>query len=353
MDLSVLTRHEWRRIWLELPPLSRGVFSNPDYHDVCANWVSAEPECLLLREGDRSVTYSYLRCPIDESLTGNRNLFDVQTCYGYGGPIFCGGWTASERRHALRTIGNYLRDTSVVAEFIRCRTERIDLDDFLGANYEVRRVRTNVEWSLALGDSNEIPPTWRRSARRNISQGRRRGLVHTLGSSTEDIAEFDRLYQITAERRSMEPFYRFNTAQFASLLALDPQRVKLILVRHSDKGTCIAGGILLVDGTSAYHHLGASDPAFLALCPNDYLMFALAGIAASHPVHRIVWGGGRSNDPQDTLFKFKSRFGDRFAPVHIACRVIDAATYERLCARWEARNPEGRTSTRLFLRYRQ
>lgn len=347
-----LTRLEWQAAWDSLPPDRRDPYSDPSYHDVYADWISATPECLSFSQGPRFALYSYLRCPIDEMLTDGRPLFDAQTCYGYGGPIFHGDWTAAGRRNALHAFREYLAADDVVAEFVRLRTQGVHLPDFAESGYELRQVRTNVEYHLQGSSGESLPNDWNKRASRNVKLSLRNGLAWELGS-LDDIEEFARIYRLTAERRSMAPFYRFDSAHLASLLRLHGGRTQLVLVRDGATARVVAGSLLLMDSTTVYYHLGASDPLFLHLRPNDHLVFAITLVAYRHGVTRITWGGGLGNDPNDNLFQYKSRFGNRFVPVYIAGRVVDATQFEQLCTRWSTLHPDQAGSSRFFLRYRQ
>jgi hypothetical protein len=315
--------------------------------------VGGQPECIFLSDGSGYALYSYLRRPIEGFSTAGRRVFDTETCYGYGGPIFCGDWAAENRIGALRAAQRYLEASGVVAEFIRCRCDGFAADDFRAADYRVLQVRTNVECDLEPGALEAIPPTWHKKARRDINRARRAGLCYRIGGDKEHIAEFARLYRMTAERLDMTPFYRFDLAHFEALLSLEPDLVKLLVVHRTGGAECVSAGILFLGGETAHYHLGASDLAHRAVCPNDFLLFALARVAAEHGMRKIVWGGGLGNDPNDSLQKFKERFATQLVPVHIACRVIDDGAYQDLCTQWEARYPEKRETKRLFLRYRQ
>jgi hypothetical protein len=351
MECRRLSAVQWRQVWQRLPEGVRDVYSNPDYHDVCAAWVVAQPECLYAGTESKFALYSYLRCAVDESLCDGRSLFDAQTCYGYGGPLFCGEWSTGERIAALAVFGEQLRRTDVVAEFVRCRTEGFSAGELVAADYRVLKVRNNVECGIGVVDGAGIPASWRQKARR-VRRAHRAGLSYTVGSAPPRIAQFERLYAMTAQRRAMAGFYRFDLAHFRSLLSVDSDNIQLILVERPG-GEVVAGAILFLCGEVAYYHLGASNLDYRELCPSEFLYFAMARVAAERGVTRMIWGGGLGDDPNDSLFRFKSHFGDRIVPVHIACRVIDADSYRQLCARWEAQNPAQAGSAKMFLRYRQ
>jgi hypothetical protein len=282
--------------------------------------------------------YAYLEHPVEAE-----GRHDVQTAYGYGGPLLVGEWPADSRLEALQLIGAHLRERGAVAEFVRCHTEWVDGSALAAAGYEVFQVRTNVE--CGLGAAN-VAASWHSTARRNLRKARAAGLTWRVGTAEADWRAFESLYARTAERLAMAPPYRFDQLYFASLSRIE--RVRLILVESG--GGPVAGAVVFLGGTLAHYHLGASDFAHQHVRPNDYLYFAMATCARAAECERIVWGGGLSNEPSDTLFRFKSHFGQVRRPAYVAGRLLDPPAFERLCRAWSERHP-GRTS-RLFLRYR-
>jgi hypothetical protein len=189
--------------------------------------------------------------------------------------------------------------------------------------------------------------TWAPGARRNLRKAHAAGLRYRPGAGDDDLAAFERLYALSAARLAMAPGYLFDHAYFADLVGLDG--VKLIVVETEDRAA-VAAAIVFVSGNVAHYHLGASDFAYQERRPNDFLYFAMADVARAAGCQRIVWGGGMSNDADDTLFRFKSHFGNVRRPAFCAGRVIDRGGYDRLCTLWQARHPD--RSSRLFLKYR-
>ena len=154
------------------------------------------------------------------------------------------------------------------------------------------------------------------------------------------------MYEQTAERLGMAVGYRFDRAYFDGLARVPG--VRLLTVELGCEA--VAGAVVFIGGELAHYHLGASDFAHHQARPNDLLYVAMADFARESGCRRIVWGGGLSDDPSDTLFRFKAHFGGVRRRVFCAGRVIDSQAYEGLCREWEAGNP-GRSS-KMFLKYR-
>lgn len=347
MEITNLDMSAWERAWGELPADRREVYIHPRYAAVCGRWEAARPGCLRAdaAAGGGWMLYPYLVHPAgDGDGDGGGGACDVQTPYGYGGPLFVGAWSADEKAAALAGAMERFRALGAVAEFVRCHTHWSDGQALAGMGFTVFQVRTNVECEFAGGD---LTATWAAGARRNLRKAQAAGLRYRLGSPDADLAAFERLYALSAARLDMTPGYRFDHAYFRGLVGLDG--VKLIVVETPD-ALAVAAAIVFVGGRVAHYHLGASDFAYQERRPNDFLYFAMADVARAAGCERIVWGGGMSNDADDTLFRFKSHFGDVRRPAFCAGRVIDRGGYDRLCTLWQERNPE--RASKLFLKYR-
>jgi hypothetical protein len=337
MHLTELDFDAWAAARATLPDDRREVYWHPAYAATGAAWEGARPACLAVRSAGGTLLYPYLVHPVAE------NTCDVQTAYGYGGPMFTGEWSAGERRAALGKVGEHFRSHGAVAEFVRCHTEWVDHGDLGDAGYRAFQVRTNVECELS-GD--DVTATWTAGARRNLRKAAAAGLTHRPGEGPADWATFGQLYAATAARLDMAASYRFDAAYFRALAAVPG--VRLILV-ECDR-VPVAGAVLFVGGALAHYHLGASDFAFADRRPNDFLYIAMARTARAAGCARAVWGGGMSNDPADSLMRFKTHFGEIRRPVYCAGRVIDPDGYARLCDAWARRNPDRQSA--LFLKYR-
>ncbi len=340
-----LDRAGWLRAWASLPTERQSTYYHPDYVAAVAQWEGGEAECVQIDGDGGWLLYPYVRhaIPGDSS-----NAFDVQTAYGYGGPLFVGEWSHALRVDALRDIGKYLTDGGAVAEFVRCHERWTDVNTLRDAGYVTPVVRTNVSSDLM---SEAAPASWGSNVRRNLKRAAAVGLRWRVGTSGDDLDAFVNLYAMTAERLGMGASYRFDAAYFRAIFAMGSPLAQLVLVETMD-AIPVAGALVLCGGDIAHYHLGGSDFARQNDRPNDLLYLAMAETARAAGCSSIAWGGGLSTDPDDSLFRFKCGFGNVRTPAHIGCRVLNESAYRSLIDDWERRNPDRAATCKLFLRYR-
>lgn len=346
--IQTLDTKAWSAAWAALPAPVREVYGHPGFSQASGHREDASPECLLLDLGERRMLYPFLR----HAVTGYDGILkqpvsDIQSAYGYGGPVFTGAWSTAECVEALSLTAAALRETGAVAEFVRCHTEWCPPEVMEAAGYATMRVRTNVECDLA-GD---FESSWHGTARRNLRRARASGLVYRCSAEPADWQDFTRLYALTFDRARMADGYRFDDAYFQVLAALPATLWRLIVV-DAPGLPAVAGAVLFLGGRLAHYHLGASDLRHGHLRPNDFLYWAMATEAKQSGCERIVWGGGLTTDPEDGLFKFKQHFGTIRRDVFVAGRALDAEVFGMLNAEWDRRNSDRAAAVRRFLRYR-
>jgi hypothetical protein len=346
VQVERLTQSEWARTFESVPLAQREIYWHPAFAEASAKREGADAMCFRVRQGESVLLYPFLRHAID----GAPGVFDAQTPYGYGGPLWWGGWGNDDARAALSAIAEGLVEDGVIAELVRCHPYWSDAAALAAGGYELLRARTNVECRLDWPVGSD-PTSWASVARRNLRRSRRAGLAWRPGTP-EDVGAFLRLYDLTYERVGMSANYRVDRAYVEALTGSEPGLGSLLLVEAPGTSDAIAAAIVLIGGRDAFYHLGGSDLAYKDLRPNEHLYWAMAEFARAQGCERIVWGGGTSSDPDDTLFRFKRHFGDTLTAVFVAGRILEPARFATLSADWERRNPERAATSRLYLRYR-
>ena len=343
--ITRLHRDAWLRAWSSLPAERQSTYYHPTYVAAAARWEGGEADCLRIDGDDGWMLYPFVRHAIPGDITGR---FDVQTAYGYGGPLFIGGWDQRSPVDALRVIGRHLAEHGAVAEFVRCHERWTDLGALRDAGYTTPVVRTNVACDLG---PEAVRASWESSVRRNLRRAASAGLRWRAGATEHDLDAFMKLYAMTASRLGMAASYQFDAAYFRTLFDMGEPLTRLVLVEASN-GAPIAGALVLCGGAVAHYHLGGSDFAHQHDRPNDLLYLAMAETARAAGCSSIAWGGGLSTDPADSLFRFKCGFGNIRTPAHIGCRVLNEPAYRSLIEDWDRRNPDRANTCKLFLRYR-
>ena len=307
---------------------------------------------LYLKDGDSIFEFEYkknknffyivgIKKPILQ--IGNNKIkadyFDLETVYGYGGII-----TNTNDKIFLKTAFDaYKKECykqNIIAEFFRVHPyndqpkELINLFDF----YTFDRKTITVDTSKTTEERWLTYP----SKTRNILRKCKKEL--TFEKST-DIDTFFQLYNDTMKKNDAEDFYFFSKEYFKTLLSLP--KVELYVVKHQN--TIISASFFMFSKNYGHYHLSANDYTFRKFNANYFILDSIFNVAHSKKVSLFHLGGGRTNNEDDSLLKFKSKFSSITSNFNIGGIIHNSDVYHQYNEIWQKNNP---TNPNFFLKYR-
>lgn len=257
---------------------------------------------------------------------GETGYFDVQSPYGYGGPIA----NTSDRsflQQAETSYVNWCKENNVLAEFVRFhpllenwvfyggvmqedrQTVWIDVSSDIWSNYSVR-VRTAVRKAYKHG----LKVEWLKAVDT-------RELVNTFIS----------LYFDFLQSRSAPKEYYFCTEYFSNLLKWENSW--LALCRYSDE--IVAGAVFLQEGSTMEYHLSASTHKGKNFAATNLILHEAALMSRQLGCTALHLGGGTDSSPNNSLLFFKAGFSTLRAKFNIGWRIYDPRAYEMLRLKYQ------------------
>lgn len=298
------------------------------------------------KEGDQWLYHSALKRPVP-NLTQRAapdSCFDLETPYGYGGPITNSSDPSFVRR-ALAEHGKKASDEGVVGEFIRFHPFNNFPEAFPNALSLIAQERRTVSIPLDRS-SEEIFASFRSSLRRNIRKAIRNEVGFEEVTQGVDLDDLLFLYHGMVQRKALDESYFFGRGYFERLLKLEETRIFASTVNGH-----VANYIVVFDSPPLLHyHIGATREEYYSLNVNPYCFYRIIE-ALNGRSEAFFLGGGSSWAEEDPLFRFKAKFSDQILPFYIGGAVHDQSKYEALCKAWEAINPE-RKGLKRMLKYR-
>lgn len=120
-------------------------------------------------------------------------------------------------------------------------------------------------------------------------------------------------------------------------------------VRRKD-GKALASSVFMKYGDYFNYHLSGSGHEFLKLAPNNILLWEAIKYAKMQGCKKMHMGGGLSDLPEDSLFRFKKKFASGFGDFYIGKRIHNHEVYWELIRKWEEAHGE---KAKILLQYRQ
>ena len=254
---------------------------------------------------DGCITHMFMKRPIDVSIDGVE-YFDLATPYGYGGPIIREVLGDQSQLVAgfKEAFQKYCIDNNIVSEFVRFSPNENNADEFEDF-YEVIPLRHTIATYFREGE-NAVDTEFHKSARKVIRRALKQGVEYNIIEHPDNLDTFMDIYYDTMDRNDAQDNYYFSREYFQGLI--DNFKDNLMSVEVMYEGKCIACGLYFLYEDKMHAHLSGTRHEYLNLSPAYILKYATALYGQEHGYSFIHYGGGTSNDPENPLYKFKSKF---------------------------------------------
>ncbi|GIO07336.1 hypothetical protein J31TS6_33640 [Brevibacillus reuszeri] len=268
----------------------------------------------------------------------NTPFFDIQSPYGYGGPLS----STSDDCFLIRAWNEYrswCNSKKVIAEFIRFHPI---LNNFKNYKGEVINERETVWINLQTED---LFSQYQTRARRKIRKAEGNGLRIEWCSFEEFYSWFPNLYVELMNKLNAEPFYYFPKKYYEEWKEFE--NVHFALCKRGAE--VLAAAIFYRTDHMMEYHLSASNQKGKELCATSLLLHEAAKLGKQLGCKQLHLGGGTDSTFDNPLFFFKSGFSKERGLYRIGKYIHAPETYKQLKQQWEKNNI---TESRRILFYR-
>lgn len=321
------------------------IYFEPEYGELCRIIEGGSVEVFELKTDHGRVRSMFLKRPLPAELDPGQTYFDITTPYGYGGPLIMELTGDKDRlvREFSERFSRYCREEGIVCEFIRFHPLLHNAADFKD-QYETVYMRKTVVTDLE-GVTDPLLEQFSKSARKTIRRGLKDGARIEVIEKPDNLDAFMAIYYDTMDRNEAEDFYFFSKEYFDHLCHhLNDHFINVNIYLGEE---CIASGIYFTYDEIMQIHLSGTKREFLHLSPAYLLRNGAINWANEQGIRYVHHGGGVTNDPEDQLFQFKSRF-TRNEPLdfHIGKKIYLPAVYEDMTEK------SGKSEATYFPKYR-
>lgn len=256
-------------------------------------------------------------------------LYDIETVYGYSGPLS----TTPEReflRKGWEEFSTWCRDQRVVAEFIRFNPLSGNVryvDESCQVLQDRETVVVKLDWS-----ADQLWQAYPSVQRNMVRKALRKGLVCKDTDADGAAHFFKDLYRKSMERVGAHLYYYFSDAYFNYLCNGSNQWVKAFVVWAG--GEALAVGLFLLYGDRIHYHLAGSAAEYREAAPNNLLLHTVSEWGRERGFRWLHLGAGRTAEPNDGLSSFKASISRLRFPFHVGKRIHNLDAYDALCTRW-------------------
>lgn len=295
------------------------------------------------KEGEFWARFSALKRRI-ECVAGveiNEELYDLETPYGYGGPLSNSNNQAFLQR-AFNAYRRHCQQQLIVCEFIRFHPFNL-----LAENSTLFDMKS-VERKVVIVDLEQSSETRRQhysQTTRNIVKKAAKNLKVQIDGVS--LVEFISMYYDTMRKNSANDFFFFKKSYFEALMRI--QGVNLLAIQKEQQYASI--GIFICCNELAHYHLSANNKELAKENANYLLLDAAFEHAKVQGCRYMILGGGRTSSNEDSLYLFKRKFSTLTRSFYIAGLDFLPEKRRQLNNLWVQQNPQ-RQVPELFQLYR-
>ncbi|MCD7815748.1 MAG: GNAT family N-acetyltransferase, partial [Bacteroides sp.] len=271
-------------------------------------------------------------------------FYDMETPYGYGGPLCDSCITGNSRNAFRKELFEYCAGNNIITQFIRFHP-LLENDGLLPELIETRYLRDTIFMDTM---SKELIWSNMDSKNRNMVRKAQKNGVSIIRKDICEYQDFLPIYEETMRKNHAEEYYYFQEPYFESLEMMADNACYFYAERE---GRVIGGSIMLYNDNFMHYHLSGTYTDFKKYSPGNLLLHEAACWACERGIHKFHLGGGMRQD--DSLFGFKKQFNKIGRVSFVVGRtVFDEDGYGRLMALRKSMDSSFDEDNKFMIQYR-
>lgn len=307
------------------------IYFEPDYGKLYENMENGERVFYEHSNEYGTITNLFIKRKIPIDLKDGITYFDITTPYGYGGPIINNVVNNNKKKlidSYITSFNKYCKENNIITEFIRFHPVINNASDF-EKSYVTTFLRNTVGTNLSITD-NPILTELSKSARKNVRKSLKKGVTYEVDVEPSSLDDFIEIYYSTMNRNQADDYYYFSKDYFENALKYFKKNIITVKAFYEDQ--LIAMGFYFKYKKYLHTHLSGTLSEYLYLSPAYVLRHALIEWGKENNYNLIHHGGGKTNNKDDGLYKFKERFSkDTKFEFYIGKKIWNEQVYIELC----------------------
>lgn len=281
----------------------------------------------------------------DMEVLQKNKYYDMETPYGYGGPILSGEIEPLAIKNFYLELSEYCKKNNIITQFYRFHPILCNIRDLKG-QIEYRRIKQTVYMDLS--SEERIVQNMDSSRRRQIHKGEENG-IYIIHDEGKNLDEFYNIYFETMKFKQADDFYFFDREYFEYLGEVLSDNIEYFYAMY--KGECIASIMILYNKEYMHYHLGGTYTKYRDLAPTNLLFYYAALWGNRKGIKLFHLGGGLYDN--DSLFRFKKQFNRKgIVDFYIGRNIFDKDKYEHLLSVRSQMDDEFDVNNSRMIQYR-
>ncbi|MGL6106530.1 GNAT family N-acetyltransferase [Romboutsia sp.] len=326
------------------------IYFTKEYGSIYEENNEGKLETYIYESEKGKIIYRFLKRKIN--LAKEKELFDIITPYGYGGPLLlnCKDDELESLIEEFKVdFQNYCNKSGIVSEFIRFHP-LVENHKGMELYMDIENIRSTI--CIDLKSKDYIWENLTPKCKNRIRKAVKYEIKIERSNSEKDLYEFIELYTKTMEKNKASEYYYFDKTFFENTTKYLKENVTIFKAIY--QGETILSSLIMSYGDYVHYHLTGSREEYLNLGVNNLLVYEVALWAIDNGYRYFHLGGGYIGN-EDSLFKFKKGFsksekGEK--KFYIGKKINLPQEYEKLVKIREKENQICLNNTNFFPAYR-
>ncbi|MCR5304225.1 MAG: peptidoglycan bridge formation glycyltransferase FemA/FemB family protein [Lachnospiraceae bacterium] len=282
---------------------------------------------ISFEDGDDRFCYVVMQRDISEDPKFESHLepgryYDLETPYGYGGPLCDHPVSGQAQKKFITEFTEFAKNRRIVSQFIRFHPLLYN-HEVLPAVIETRYLHQTVFIDTS---SPELIMANMDSKNRNMVRKAQKNGVTILRRPIDDYHDFLPIYEETMRKDDADDYYFFDGKYFEQQINLKDNACIFYAMRE---GCPIAAAMMYYNDRYMHYHLAGTRTDSRKYSPGNLLLYEAACWASSRGIRQFHLGGGMEED--DNLFGFKKQFNKNGRlPFYIGRTIFDKCSFDLL-----------------------
>jgi len=311
----IVTKEEAINIFEKLPRKLKSYYHHPEYVVIDSfNKKNTKSLFYIITNNDEIFFHAFHNGKVKGT-----DLYDIQSPYGYGGPILSGSTEFLD--YAINKYKKWCEENNILLEFVRFHPSSKNHLNYYGDVFENRQtVSINLTKEDLLMSFNS---RMRTSVRKSIKRE-----VNVIFSKDEKyISGFIGMYNELMKSKNAEQEYFFEEKYFRELLI--SEHVYLVNAINN-KEELIGSSIFFLYGDKAEYHLSTSNSEGRELNVPSLLIYEFGKYAKENSAEKLNLGGGTDSSLDNSLLYFKQGFSKTLEPYYIGSSIYLEEKYNEM-----------------------
>ena len=312
----------WNKFLDLIPSNKQDVYYQANYVNLYNNKI-CEPKCFIYKSKENLFFYPFIKRNILDT-----NYYDSITPYGYGGPIIKFD-DKSFLLEALNSCSSYLEESNIICEQIKFHPLLKNYEIFQEIKtHKIYRACKTVTVDCQLEPEFMCSNIYKKSNKEKIKKIQKKNAKIIFLKDINAMYKFSEIYNENLKSINAEKKYFFDLNYFNSISNNLNQN---FFIAHLEiEGEILASQIVIYGTNFGHTHLQGTSPKGKKLGVTNLLKHEVIMRAKKLNLQYLNFGGGRTNDKDDSLLQFKSGFSSTFSEFYLGEKIYRNDLYQEL-----------------------